>query len=252
VIVGGWAHRLYWLHPLAHLPSYAPLRTRDADVAFSTSDRLTGDIGSALKAAGFTEKLSTDHTPPVSEFVLGNEDEGFFAEFLTPLHGSGTKRNGTPDATVARAGVTAQKLRYLDLLLTHPWTARLTREMHPGFTKATTVNIANPAAFIVQKLLIHAERPARKQAQDALYIHDTLQLFAPSLAKLNELWRTSVRPAMPTATAKRVHRLAIDQFSTVTETIRAAVRLPADRTISPERLQAACSLGLEELLDSAR
>jgi len=252
VIVGGWAHRLYWLHPLADAPSHAPLRTRDADIAFSLSERLTGDIGSALKAADFNEKLSTDHSPPVSEFVLGEENEGFFAEFLTPLHGSGITRKGMPDATVARAGVTAQKLRYLDLLLTTPWTARLTRDVHRAFTKATEVSIANPAAFIVQKLLIHAERPPKKRAQDALYIHDTLQLFAPKLDELNLLWNTSVRPMLPNATANRVLRLAQEQFASVTDIIRDAVRLPADRTISPDRFQAACSLGLEELLETRK
>jgi len=35
VIVGGWAHRLHRLHPLANPPSYLALRTRDADLAFS-------------------------------------------------------------------------------------------------------------------------------------------------------------------------------------------------------------------------
>jgi hypothetical protein len=34
VIVGGWAHRLHRLHPWAGTPTYAPIRTRDADVAF--------------------------------------------------------------------------------------------------------------------------------------------------------------------------------------------------------------------------
>ena len=34
VVVGGWAHRF---HPLAHVPAHAPVRTKDADIAFSDS-----------------------------------------------------------------------------------------------------------------------------------------------------------------------------------------------------------------------
>jgi hypothetical protein len=48
---------------------------------------------------------------------LGAEGEGFYAEFLTPLVGSGIKRGGKPDATLAKAGITAQKIRHLDILL---------------------------------------------------------------------------------------------------------------------------------------
>ena len=33
VIIGGWAHRLYRLHPLAQPLDYEPLGTFDADVA---------------------------------------------------------------------------------------------------------------------------------------------------------------------------------------------------------------------------
>ena len=252
VIVGGWAHRLYWHHPLAGPLSYAPLRTRDADMAFSLSERLAGDIGAALRAADFTETLSSDHTPPVSQFALGGEDQGFYAEFLAPLHGSGVTRKGTADATIARAGVTAQKLRHLDLLLTRPWSVRLTPVQHPSFTRPLDVRIANPASFIVQKLLIQKERPPRKQAQDALYIHDTLELFSAHLDELNALWNRSVHPMLPKPTANRVLRLAEQQFATVSDTIRAAARLPADRTLSPERFRAVCSLGLEELLAIGR
>jgi hypothetical protein len=42
-------------------------------------------------------------------------------EFLTPLFGSGKRRDGKPDATVLKAGITAQKMRYLEFLLVSPW-----------------------------------------------------------------------------------------------------------------------------------
>ena len=63
VIVGGWAHRLHRFHPLANPPAYQPLRTRDADVAFSLMAPLEGDIGAALEAADFREELSGEIRP---------------------------------------------------------------------------------------------------------------------------------------------------------------------------------------------
>ncbi|MDB4912382.1 MAG: hypothetical protein JWM95_26 [Gemmatimonadetes bacterium] len=85
VIVGGWAHQLHRLHPLATVPAYSPILTRDADVALSLNAPLEGDIGAALRAASFEEHLSGDHTPPIAEYRLGGEEQGFYAEFLAPL-----------------------------------------------------------------------------------------------------------------------------------------------------------------------
>ena len=120
VVVGGWAHRLHRFHPLANPAAHLPLRTRDADVAFPLDAELTGDIQAALRRAGFVQELFGDLVPPATHYRLGEEDAGFFAEFLTPLEGSGLKRRGAPDATVARAGVTAQKMRYLELAARPP------------------------------------------------------------------------------------------------------------------------------------
>jgi hypothetical protein len=63
VVVGGWAHRLHRFHPLAHVPAHAPVRTKDADIAFSDSVPLSGDIATALKAADFHEEFLGEHTP---------------------------------------------------------------------------------------------------------------------------------------------------------------------------------------------
>ena len=76
VVVGGWAHRLHRFHALARPPGYLPLRTRDADLAFSPGASLDGDLGAALARAGFTEDLLGGHTPPVTHYRLGDEDAG--------------------------------------------------------------------------------------------------------------------------------------------------------------------------------
>jgi Nucleotidyltransferase len=105
VIVGGWAHRLHRYHPLASPPSFLPLLTRDADIAFSLGP-MHGNIAAALTAAGFVQESTGEHIPPVSRYRLGGNETGFYAEFLAPLKGSGEKRDGKLDATVRRAGVT--------------------------------------------------------------------------------------------------------------------------------------------------
>lgn len=74
VIVGGWAHRLHRLIPEARVPSHAPIRTLDADLAFDVRTKLHGDIGSALRASGFCDELATEHEPPVTWYRLGQAD----------------------------------------------------------------------------------------------------------------------------------------------------------------------------------
>jgi hypothetical protein len=125
VYVGGWAHRIHRLDPKANKPEHQAVFTRDTDLAFASATHMEGDIKSALDKSGFKEELSGDFKPPVAHYTLGEENQGFYAEFLTPLAGSGMKRNGQQDATLAKAGITAQKIRHLDILLVDPWVVKL-------------------------------------------------------------------------------------------------------------------------------
>ena len=243
VIVGGWAHRLHRYHPLANPPAFLPVLTLDADVAFSPATPMHGDIAAALATAGFEQELLGEHTPPVSRYWLG-KGGGFYAEFLAPLHGSGNKRNGEPDATVRKAGVTAQKLRYVDVLLVQPFIVSLGNAIGIPIDPKVEVRLANPVSFVAQKLLIHSLRPPRKRSQDVLYIHDTMELFASTLGDLRAIWSEDVRPSLPRRTAERIERMAQEQFREVTDDIRAAVRIPQDRVLRPDRMRATCDLGL--------
>jgi len=247
VIVGGWSHRLHRLHELAGTPGYSPLMTLDADVAFSGRSPLTGDIREALRAANFTEAFRGDHTPPVTRYQLGDEGQGFYAEFLTPLHGGGVRRDGTPDATLRKAGITAQKLRHVDLLLIEPWSVRLGPATSVTVDPPVDLSIANPVSFIAQKLLIRGKRPPHKQAQDALYIHDTLELFGKELDTLRELWAGSLRPKLTPNVAQRTAELAAKQFGAVDDVIRTAALIPADRNLRPEHMQQLCSYALDTI-----
>ena len=247
VIVGGWAHRLHRFHPRAHPPLYAALRTRDVDLAFSSSAPFVGDIAAALRAADFHEEFFGEHTPPITRYRLRTDEEGFFAEFLAPLQGSGVKRNGQPDVTMAKGGVTAQKLRHLDLLLVRPWAVRLTRDIGVPVQSPVDVLLPNPVSFVAQKLLIQKHRNSEKKAQDALYVHDTLELFGGELGALRKLWQEDIRPTLAGRTAKDIERFQREQFCHVTDVIRNAARMPQDRALLPDRIQTACAYGLEEI-----
>lgn len=245
MIIGGWAHRLYQYHERATLPAHLVIQTRDADLALAARE-VHGDIGAALRAAGFKETLSGDHDPPVSEYRFGDEEDGFFAEFLVPLTGSGLRRDGSPDATVTRAGVTAQKLKYLDILFVRPWRIELTRDHGMPLSKASDVLVPNPACFIAQKLLIQRQRPAEKQAQDTLYIHDTIELFAAALADLNTEWK-GIAPQLGPLVVRRVGAEIVTRFSRVTDVIRGAARIPLDRKLVPDVILRVCRTGLDRI-----
>ena len=248
VIVGGWAHRLYRLRPHLTTLAYQPPRTLDADIAFAATASLAGDMGAALTTAGFRAELAGEHTPPVTWYHLGGQDDGFYAEFLAPLTGSGRTRRGLPDATLSKAGVTAQKLRYVDLLLTAPWQVRLDTGHNAALDAVTDVRVPNPVSFIIQKLLIAAQRPPAKQAQDVLYVHDTLELFGGQLEELRGMWQAHVRPALPETTAASVAGLARAQYGVVRDVHRSASRIPQDRVVSAEGLRRLCAYGLGEIL----
>jgi hypothetical protein len=248
VIVGGWAHRLHRLHPLAGTPGYAPLRTRDVDLALSLRVPVDGNIRSALEAAQFRPEYSGESRPPVTQYALIDDDAGFYAEFLVPLHGSEIKRDGSPDVTVSKAGVNAQKLRHLDLLLIARWSVQIGPGRDIWFDEPVQVLVPNPVSFVIQKLLIHEKRKPGKKAQDLLYIHDTLELFGAALDELQSVWADQVRPAMAARAAKRAEDAGHTLFHQVTDTIREAVRIPQDRRLTPEVLRAACEYGIDSIL----
>jgi hypothetical protein len=248
VIVGGWAHRLYRHHQLAEVPAYKPLTTLDADVVFGSSGALEGDIKSALEDAGFKEDLFGNHRPPVSQYTLGDEGAGFYAEFLTPLRGSGTRRGGERDATTLAAGITAQKLRNLDILLVHPWQISVGIEQGVPFTNPIDLRIANPCSFIAQKFLIQSDRLREKRAQDLLYVHDTLELFGARLPELGALWREHVRPTLSEAELEHIEQSRRSNFHEVTDTLRASAAIPQDRSLIPERMRGFCEQALDEVL----
>ncbi|MCZ7625074.1 MAG: hypothetical protein C3F12_04425 [Candidatus Methylomirabilota bacterium] len=210
VLVGGFAVRLYELHPRAAPTAFRMLRTFDADLAVSTGPiPLAGQsLASLAEAAGLQPDFRGDHVPPVMKFVskgtLGGPSgiNQYTVEFLTPMTGASIRRGGKAVVTSdIQAGVTAQHLRYLDLLLERPWHVPLVAL--PGIPEeARTIEVAlpHPGFFIVQKILISEELHRHdKRPKDMAYIYQVVSLFRRELPALaddvrvqmsgNPVWR---------------------------------------------------------------
>jgi hypothetical protein len=242
VFIGGWAHRLYRMHPHAQALEYPPLMTLDTDVAMPAALPIGESvIRERLLAHGFTEDfMGADH-PPATHYHL-RDAGGFYAEFLTPLSGAPSERSGKRKATAAVGGVVSQQLRHIDLLLCAPWTVEFTNARD-----SAELQVANPASFLAQKTLIHKARDRRNRAKDVLYMHDTLELFGSALPELRRLWRDVLAPGLPPRTAATVSRASRDLFDEVTDDIRRAADIAADRGLTPETVRLVCSYGFEQV-----
>jgi len=195
VLVGGFAVRLYELHPRASQATIRVLRTFDAD--FATANDRIPVVGESLtglaEAAGFRRDFRGDHAPPVIKLVPKEAPAGpsgvdqYTIEFLSPLTGAPASRSGRVAATSdIQEGLTAQRLRYLDLLLEMPWSVSLAGL--PGIPKeyqAISVSLPHPGLFIVQKILI-AKEPNRldKRPKDMAYVYHVVSLFRSELNSL--------------------------------------------------------------------
>jgi len=248
VFIGGWAHRLHRFDPRANQQQYQPVFTRDTDLAFANAEPIEGNIKSALIEHGFKEELTGEYRPPVAHYTLGDESKGFYAEFLTPLNGREFKRDGSRDATLFKAGISAQKIRHLDILLVHPWTIKLEPQHGIPLPSPIDIQVANPLCFMVQKFLIQKDRQPDKQAKDILYIYDTIELFNTLLDEFNKSWNTAIMPALGNTLSNRVLELSKSSFEKVTDVIRTAARIPQDRKLLPEQIQQTCDYAFKTIL----
>ncbi|HEV8043059.1 MAG TPA: GSU2403 family nucleotidyltransferase fold protein [Bryobacteraceae bacterium] len=243
VIVGGWAHQLYRLHPHAQSLDYPPLSTLDTDIALPERPPMgEQDIRSRLLAHGFSEEFFGEDHPPATHYHLGGDASGFYAEFLSPLVGGELDRAKGRNATAQIAGIASQRLRFIELLLDHPWSV----EFHSGGFTAS-IPIVNPVSFIAQKILIHKKRERIDKAKDILYMHDTLEVFGAQLAALHELWWKTVAPKLQPASQRKVQTAPRALFLEVSDDIRAAAEISVERALSPEGIRAACHYGFAKV-----
>jgi hypothetical protein len=251
VFVGGWAYRLFRLHELAQPVAFAPLMTKDADIA--TAPNIPGQpqtIRQLLKEAGFTEEPSGEYTPPGMHYRLSQDPNGFFVQFIAPLTGSPQKRDGTPDATVRIHGVVGEKLRYVDLLLIGPWTIRISESRgFPIGGRDIMVRIPNAATYLAHKMLVLPQRKRESRGKDVLYIHDTLLVFGGALEALNLVWRRDVVKRLNRRLATRIRDSVTELFAGVGDATMAATveARGAGRELPAEDLVAVCRRGLSEV-----
>jgi len=246
VVIGGWAHRLYRLHPLAERLDYPPLMTLDADVALPSRLKVE-DIHERLAANGFKAEFLGHHKPPAAHYRLGNQMDGFYAEFLTPLIGSAQARDGAKKATTRIAGVSSQRLRYVDLLLHAPWSVILSESNGFPLAEQQTVRVANPTSFLVQKILIHGRRSGSDRAKDILYIHDTLEAFGARLIDLRAEWIGKVRSKLHARSVRLIEHAGDTFFRKLSDPLRQAARIAQGRQLSAERIREVCKFGFREL-----
>jgi hypothetical protein len=249
VVAGGWAHRLHRLHAFAERPGYLPLMTRDVDVALRRLSASGGDMREVLRGSGFQEEMSGEARPPITYYHLGSPEQPFYVEFLTPLVGSENRRDGTPDITATIGGVTAQKLRYLEVLLLGPWSVVIGPDNGFPLEHPATVSVPNAATYVAQKLLILGRRKREDQERDILYIHDTLETFAAHLADVREAWHNDVVPHLHGRRVANVKAAIRSRFSNPNDGIRGAAAIAASvgRSLSAQSLFDACQVGLERI-----
>ena len=249
VVVGGWAQRLFRLHDKAVSRTGSPLMTLDVDVALGES-RPSGevDLAKRLHAGGFSAELRGDHRPPVARY-RPTAGGGFYVEFLTPLRGGGEKRSGARDVTCEIAGVSAQKLRYLDILLVAPISVELQPSERFPLSERALVRLPNPASYIAQKLLIHGKRTRAGKAKDIAYLFDAVEIFGEGLASFGTTWIDEVEPTLHANARKRLARAGDDLFGAVTDDIReaAAVLGDAGRSVEAETIRSVCREGLRRI-----
>ena len=185
--------------------------------------------------------------PPATRYHYG-EGGGFYVEFLAPLVGSEYDRSGRRKATKEVGGVSSQLLRYIEILMMSPWKIELGEMNGYPFTPAKKIQIANPASFLAQKILIHRERDYKDRAKDLLYMHDTIELFSEHLGELREIYTKEIQPTLHARRTAELTGAADGLFGDVDDTIREAVLMAAGRKLSPERLAETARAGLKEIL----
>jgi hypothetical protein len=248
VIIGGWAHRLHRFHPLAQDLDYEALVTLDADVALPNRLQVRGAaIYERLTANGFEAELLGHHRPPATHYKLADPGIRFYAEFLTPLLGGAIKRGGRRQATARIGGITSQNLRYIEVLLASPWSVTLLQDDGFPLAREIQVPVSNPVGFIAQKILIHGRRNRAERAKDIMYIHDTLETFAPRIAELRREWTENIKPVLQANSVRTVERANETLFREVTDSIRAAVRIAEGRILTPEAVRQTCHVGLGQI-----
>lgn len=142
------------------------------------------------------------------------------------------------------AGVVSQRL---EILLNAPWSVSLDKFNGFPLPHATQVQIANPASFLVHRILINSKRTRAKFAKDVMYVHDTLEAFGGRLDDLHREWANRMKPALHKRSVQVVERGAETLFGEMNDSVRQAALIAGGRKLSPDAILEVCNLGLKKV-----
>ena len=119
VLVGGFASYLYQFHDRAKPIKLPSLLTYDIDLASEGKISVRGgkSVHQSLLEIGLKEEFTGNCTPPLVKYFPRDKKPSVYVEFLTPLRGSEIKRGVSDITQNIQPDLSAQKLRFLDLLL---------------------------------------------------------------------------------------------------------------------------------------
>jgi hypothetical protein len=188
ILVGGFASLLYSVHEKAENDDNPLLITYDVDLASEGKVTIKGgkSIHELLEEEDIKcELVGKFEEPIIKYYPTAKTDSEYYVEFLAPLFGSETKKNGKPDLIQnIQKDLSAQKLRYLDLLLYNTWTVHSsnlpTLEDYPDLA----IKVPHPCMYIMQKILALSKRQTKDRNKDYAYIYQTLTYFRKDLRSL--------------------------------------------------------------------
>ena len=191
VCIGGCANALYRYHERANTIPFPYLGTKDMDWA-SPQELRQGErkpVAALMAEAEFEkEKLGTGEKAVV-KYLPRDENLAADMEFLCPqsgLRGGRDRRSIAPSYPV-QPGLMAQPLRYLELLQHRTWEIELGRIPEFVTLQGLRIRLPNPAAYVVQKILIREQRRSpQSAAKDCYYIYEVSVIFRDAMDALME------------------------------------------------------------------
>jgi hypothetical protein len=78
-------------------------------------------------------------------------------------------------------------------------------------------------------------------------MHDTLEVFGAPLPDLRELWRCTVAPQLPPRSTNKVSKAAENLFGELSDDVRRAAEISAERALSPKEIREACRYGFNRV-----
>jgi len=188
VCVGGCANALYRFHEHASDVTWDFLGTMDFDAAVPQPLPLKDrpPVAKLMDDIGFKELTCGNSDDAVIKYGPDDDNSAVDLEFLCDLSGL-SKTDQSRAAVSVQEGLYAQPLRYLAMSLNNTW--RIDLGKVPGFRKlkGVTVQVPNPAAYVVSKILIRGEkRKPASMEKDCFYIYEVSTVFRNAFDGIRE------------------------------------------------------------------